>query len=738
MPEQTENSLELVIEFVEEAVESLNPIADHLDAFRNNPSDADPMNAAFRAVHSIKGCASFMGLGAIKTFSHFIENTMDEVRKLNLTLTEDLQRVMVNGFDMLQGMLQEAAEGSNSQELSDAQQALLNEVEKAALEAGGQESPELALITGLQSTIESMLGDSIPEADAWANRLQALVDDFELSGDNLIGEDGDANSEEPVAPKPVEFVGKKLSLGEVDFTEHVTKSIAIFLSAEEGNYSDAIGKQSASDLEAFAVWAKEANAEELSEALKAALNDLQTLLGSPFDIDASLLEIVWDRLWPAFSKLEGAPGQKQEGKTEANEATENRPKEKIIETPGKAARMLRVKEESVDNFLNDVASLFITGELLKDLHSRMNYSGEIRDLVEELRQINSSFQVQSSELQQSVVALRRVVVSGLFSKFPRMARKLASQLDKKVNVHLEGESLEIDKSLVDDLDAPLTHMVRNVIDHALEMPDERLETGKEESGNMWLTAEQNATHIILRVKDDGRGIDPNVLRKKAVEKGMHTEAEVAAMSDEEALCLILAPGFSTAKQVSEVSGRGVGMDVVRSNLAEHNGEIFLESRLGFGSTVRLEIPIRKAVLVIDGLMVVQSGDKFVVPFEHIQEITDIPRNALSPVHGTMVAKIRGNTYEAVELGKILDLPIQEDQNAPMLHAVLVGCKHGEICLLIDHIEGHRQVVLNSISDILPGTDNIQGVAQLGGGRLALVLNVEEIVEELKLKELCSV
>ncbi len=395
-------------------------------------------------------------------------------------------------------------------------------------------------------------------------------------------------------------------------------------------------------------------------------------------------------------------------------------------------RLVRVKEERLDEFLNRVARLFITGEMLKDLQSRMAETGQLRPLVEELRQITRSFSEQANALQKGLFALRRVSVAGLFSKFPRMARSVAEQLGKQIDVKLVGSDVELDKALIEDLDAPLTHILRNAVDHGIDAPQDRAVRGASELGEIVLAAEVTRTHARITVSDNGRGIDPQKLRAKAVDKGFYTAADVALMSDEEAIQLIFHPGFSTAEKLSDVSGRGVGLDVVRTSVRKHNGEVFVTSQLGVGTTFRLEVPLREAVIVVDGLTIRQCGQDFVVPFEHIREITQLEPKDLGAVQGSPVITIRGSIYDARPLSSILDLPAPRLAADRPLTAVLVGTPHSHFCLLVDEVKGNRKVVVNSIGNLLPQSNKIAGVAQLGGGRLALVLSIPDIVKSLAL------
>ena len=494
----------------------------------------------------------------------------------------------------------------------------------------------------------------------------------------------------------------------------------------------------------------------MAESLSVAAADFQMIFDSPMDLDENLLSVIWDQLCPglrgirrdAASTGHGA-GKHGAGKTEKN-ATPNasaattdkdsataaeKPAEKTAANGNNAAkaRFVRVREERLDEFLEHVSRLFITSELFKDVHVRMADSGQLGPLVDELRQINNALKVESAALQLGVVSLRRVSVSGLFAKFPRMARTLASKLGKKIAVRVCGEETEIDKTLAEDLDAPLTHLIRNVVDHAIETPEQRRGRGVDETGSLWLTAEESKNHVRITVRDDGRGMDPVWLRNKAVEKGAVSQAEAETISDAEALRLIFHPGFSTAEKVSDISGRGVGMDVVRTTLAEYNGEVHVDSEVGVGTTLRLEIPIRQATLVIDGLMVGEGSQEYVVPFEYIQEISDINIDDFSTAHGRPVVTVRQGTYDAITLSDVLGLenamleaPMEKTKRA----AALLSCRQGTFCLLVDRIIGHRQVVVTGLNNVVSGAEKTAGVAQLGGGRLALVLNVPEIIKSL--------
>ncbi|MDZ4780571.1 MAG: ATP-binding protein [Planctomycetia bacterium] len=621
MDASAEENRELIADFVDEALSSMTDLAVRLETHRANPADADAINAVFRSVHSIKGCAGFLNLLAIKTFSHALENTLDEIRQQRLELTSDLLRALVLGFDLLSEMLNAALAGEVAEELGDREHELLERV--ATLSAGAivpHPTSEESLLASILALADEMSG--APELSLWVERLRKAAVAARLQGVETPSEAAPASSARPAANQ---------------------------------------------------------TADEPSTNAEAAR--------------------------PTAAEAGGAQSR---------------------------GRLVRVKEERLDEFLDHVSGLFITGEMLKDLHSRMRESRQMTSLVEEMRQINRAFASQTTNLQQRLVSLRRVSVAGLFAKFPRMARGLADQLGKQIDVHVSGEEVEIDKNLVEELDSPLTHMIRNVVDHGIEGPADRVKRGVGEVGNLWLHAEQTRTHVRLTVRDDGRGVDPERMRRKAVEKGMLTEVQARALSDQEATELIFAAGFSTAEKLSDISGRGVGMDVVRTTVREHNGDVHVESKVNVGTTFTITIPIRSGVLVVDGLLTETSGEKFVLPFEHLLEITFLKRSELTDVQGSLAARIRGNTYGAVHLSDVLELPKAEMQPNDILSVVLVGCKFGKLCLIVDRVLGHRQVVVNNVQDVLPCSSRLAGVAQLGGGRLALLLSVPEIVRQLHL------
>ncbi len=741
-------SADLIGDFVDESLLSLRNLPQQMEAFRAAPDNDGAINAVFRAIHSIKGCAGFLNLLAVKKFAHTLENTLDEVRKRNLQLTEPLSRAIIDGFDLLDSMLARAADGALDEDLTAAEAALLGRVESIAgqcTQCAAVDSKHAALL----ALAEEIAASGAPRAKEWGERLRALCQEGEAAAAGGVGTQGEAAAETdegesaaPVAqPTWESFLDGPLRSGELDLTEDLRGLLELFRETAAGRYQEETGAAFLDRCESCRARISD-RLPGLAAAIDAAQADFRILYHSPLGIDSSLLTIVWDRLAAEFNQLR--PQNAAPLATTAAPAKEDIPAAGGPSSAAKAGataqaktgggepsraktKLVRVKEARLDQFLENVSRLFITCELYKDVHQRMLLDSNGAELVEEFRQINRTFSKQTAMLRQDVVALRQVSVAGLFSKFPTMARSLAAQLGKKIDVHLSGEEVELDKNMVEDLDAPLTHMIRNVVDHAIELPEERQRRGVSETGNLWLRAEATRTRVTIIVRDDGRGVDPDRLRRKAIEKGLLTADQAARLSDQEAVELIFAAGLSTAEKLSEISGRGVGMDVVRTTLREHAGEVSVESKVGVGTTFRLDLPVKEAVLVVNGLLLEQAGETYVLPFENVFEISELCEEDLHDFRGDRMVKIRDELHHAVNLSDLLNVPARDRESGEKYPAVVVGAKQQTFCLIVDRIVGHRQVVVNSIREILPSADKLAGVAQLGGGRLALVLSVPDLL-----------
>ena len=711
----------LLIEFCEEAMELLEELPQQLSAFAESPAELEPLHLVFRCVHTIKGNAGFFGLPALKRFAHRLEDSLDALRQGGIDVEPGLVRSLIQAIDSLSEMITEIENGAPDASIEPHHEALLEEIERA-ISASQVGDDEQRILRTLLELADEMDRAEISQAQQWAEKLRELapVSTPETPDAPIAGSDESLQT----------FAEGSYRCDDTDVTEDVRPLLALFLAAESEEDPRPLGDAFLQSCDRLIEIVNKSSRPDLAGKIEAVRQDFATLYSSPLDLDAMLLSVIWDRLVPVLTALLVTSSDEEpvEDKSPSNEVAEQTDQQNTPKKTATKNRFLRVKEEHVDTFLEDVSRLFITIERLKDLQQRMAERTARQGLVDELRQINATLSSQSTALQQSVVGLRRVPARELFAKFPRVARSLASKLEKQVDVHLDGEDVEIDKSLVEDLDGPLMHMVRNVCDHGIETPSEREARGMPAAGNLWMSCALTKSHVIITVRDDGRGIDPDRLRKKAVDSGWHTPESAAALSDQEAIELIFHPGMSTAAQVTDLSGRGVGLDVVRTRLREHDGDVKVTSRLGAGTTFRLEIPIRRAVVVIDGLLVREGQSTFVLPFESIREIARIEGKDLSFVSGRPVVRVRGEPYAARTLAELLGIKRHDQDEKRSSHdGVLVTYKQRTVFVMVESIIGQRKVVVGDLAKVLPQCDRLSGVAQLGAGRLALVVNPHELI-----------
>lgn len=760
MPEPSHDREALVAEFCEEAIDLLHDLPERLTLAAGEVADADAIDLAFRAIHTVKGNAGFFGLPVIKAFAHSLEDQLDRIRGSQVRPDESLCRCLVEAVDALCAMVLEVQSRGEEAPGKPQHDELLERL-RTLCAAADVESQEDRLWQEVAKLAEEMAACGLPQAVDWAERLDSLSGAACRRDD--AADDGAGDVDPADGADAEAFRDTTFRCGDDDVTDHVRPLLHFFERLEGGEPLDRdLGKAFLDALDAWIRWAEGGGGAEggvrsagdipsgngdrgwLTEPLTAARQDFVTVFESPLGLDPFLLSVVWERLRPIFRKLqpgsrgeaarrngpEALSGSAADGPGEGASAVTD-PVAAGAKSPGKADpgrdRLIRVREEHVDEFLEDVSSLFITAERLKDLEHRM--ADELRNdsLLDELRQINVTLATQSSALQRSVVELRKVPARNLFGKFPRVARSLASELGKQLDVHLAGEELEIDKSLIDDLDGPLMHMIRNVCDHGIETPEERQARGLPPGGNLWLGCSLTKTHVVITVRDDGRGIDPERLRRKATERGLFTPEEAAQLGDGEATELIFHAGFSTAAEVSEISGRGVGLDVVRTRIREHGGDIRVTSAVGEGSEFRMEIPIRRAVVAVDALLVRHGQAKFVLPFEHIREITRVDRRSLSNVQGRPVARVRDETFAALPLEEVIRVSGSESREREQWTGVLVqGDAQSAVLLIVDAVLGQRKVVVNDLPPMVNRGHLLSGVAQLGAGELALVLNARDV------------
>lgn len=397
-----------------------------------------------------------------------------------------------------------------------------------------------------------------------------------------------------------------------------------------------------------------------------------------------------------------------------------------------AESTIRVDVARLDELMNLVGELVLGRNRLSQINFKMNESLEGNPLVKDLADTSSQVDLITTELQMAVMKTRMVQIAKVFNKLPRLVRDLSRELGKNIELEMYGEETELDKSIIEEINDPLVHILRNAADHGVEMPEDRMKKGKDAKGKIVVKADHEGNHIVISIADDGKGIDPDKIKAKAIEKGVITTAQAEDMTKREILNLIFAPGFSTAEKVSAVSGRGVGMDVVKTNITKLKGIVDIESETGQGSTIIIKLPLTLAI--IQGLLVQSHGEAFAVPLNSVLEVVRVRKEDIKTVKGYEVITLRDSVLSLARLGQIFSVDHQVPKS-DWLYIVVVGLAEQRLGIIVDSLLGQREVVIKSLGDYLGTIDGIAGSTILGDGKVIMILDVGQFMAMVKKKVL---
>jgi two-component system chemotaxis sensor kinase CheA len=389
-------------------------------------------------------------------------------------------------------------------------------------------------------------------------------------------------------------------------------------------------------------------------------------------------------------------------------------------------KSLKVDQVKVDRLMNLIGEMVVAKNAIPYIASRAEAVYGMRDLSREIKAQYAVINRISEEMQDAIMQVRMMPVSFVMQRFPRLVRDTSRKLGKEVNLVLEGEETAADKNIIEALSDPLVHIVRNSLDHGLEMPEVRRAAGKSSMGTLRISAKQESDRVVIEISDDGKGIDPVVIKRKAYEKGLIDEVTLDRISDQEAINLVFAAGFSTAEVITDLSGRGVGMDVVRTAVELVNGSISLESVKGRGTTLRLSLPLSMAV---SNVMTVESdGQMFGVPMDMVVETVRVARSSVRTIKKSLATVLRGKVVPLVALNKLLAIPAEPIANdEDELAALVVRVGEGTVGLLVDEFHGTADIILKPLAGVLSGLRAYSGSALMGDGSVLMVLNVKELL-----------
>ena len=644
--------------FFDEADELLADMEQHLLNLVPEAPDSEQLNAIFRAAHSIKGGAGTFGFSVLQETTHLMENLLDEARRGEMQLNTDI----INLFLETKDIMQEQLDAYKSSTEPDAQSFdyICKALRQLALEAKGETAAAPAKLTVVENETPSKAG-----AAPGDGKLRVAISGLKASERDLL----------------LEELANLGTLSDIEKSESsVTATLETSVSAD--------------DITAVLCFVIEP---EQIEFL-------------PLVTSAAVAEVVEEKVTavvaaPSAAVAEVAtPAAKPVGRAE-------KPAARVAESTS-----IRVAVEKVDQLINLVGELVITQSMLAQRSNEL-------DPVNHGELITSMGQLQRNarDLQESVMSIRMMPMEYVFSRFPRLVRDLASKLNKQVELTLMGSSTELDKSLIERIIDPLTHLVRNSLDHGIESPDKRRAAGKSEVGNLTLSAEHQGGNICIEVIDDGAGLNRERILAKALSQGMAVSEN---MSDDEVGMLIFAPGFSTAEQVTDVSGRGVGMDVVKRNIQEMGGHVEIQSKAGSGTTIRIMLPLTLAIL--DGMSVKVADEVFILPLNAVMESLQPKDDDLHPLAGgERVLEVRGEYLPLVELWKIFDVAGAKTEATQGIVVILQSAGR-RYALLVDQLIGQHQVVVKNLESNYRKVPGISAATILGDGSVALIVDVSAL------------
>ncbi len=696
---------EILQDFLVEAGEILEQLNEQLVELENRPNDKDLLNTVFRGFHTIKGGGSFLNLTAVVAVCHRAEDVFNTLRNGQRRVDAALMDAILPVLDILNGQFDKLRA---REEPAAAPLVLLQKLEVFALpETASQAVP-----------VEPVVDDDITDAefdqllDNVQNAKPAVVAapaageeiseaEFDALLDSLHGAPtAQSSAQMPTAPPaptaPVSTV--------------VTKSTDEISDDEFENLLDQLhSKNSAPNAPAFTapkapVPVAKAEPPKPAEPAKDArlkLVEPKRKVAAPRD----------DAHRTAAARVE----EPHEDKSDAARAGDDKGGQKGKDAA--ADTTVRVDTKRLDQIMNLVGELVLVRNRLSTLEASH------RD--EEMIKVISNLDVVTADLQAAVMKTRMQPIKKVFGRFPRVVRDLARSLNKEVNLELHGEETDLDKNLVEALADPLVHLVRNAVDHGIEMPDVRERNGKVRAGTITLAARQEGDHILLTIEDDGGGMDPDVLRRKAVEKGVLVQDIADRLTDTECFNLIFLPGFSTKDEISSISGRGVGMDVVKTRIAQLNGVVEIFSQRGKGTTLSIKVPLTLAIMPT--LMVKLKNQTFALPLVNVSEILHLDLRLTNVVDGQLVIMVRERALPLFYLRHWLAHNASGDELPQMGHVVVVTVGAMKVGFIVDHLVGQEEVVIKPLGAMLQGTKGLSGATITGDGRIALILDIPELM-----------
>ena len=688
--------------FIDESNEHLQTLSDELMVLEKEPENKDTINEIFRAAHSLKGMAGTMGYKRMQNLTHNMENVFSEIRNDKMKVNSKLVDVLFQCLDALESYVDNIR--NTQDEGTDDNEPIIKELNDF-LANEGQENA--------QPKEEKPQEEAKPEGGTDETITDVSLADFEKNAVNEALKKGMhvCNIHVYVDPNCILKAARAfLVFKNLEGHGDVIKSMPSVQDIEDEKF----------DFDFSIVFVTEEEASKILDIIKN-VSEIK---------DAVLTEIKE----PLKTEDDNAPAEasKEEHKNEApaQDSAEKKPAPSAAKKPAQAAsakpgvkpvgRSVRVDIEKLDVLMNLVSELIIAknGLVASASDEEGNAANQgFHEQIEYLERVTTN-------LHESVMKVRMMPIESVVSKFPRMIRDLSKKLNKKMELYMTGEETELDRTVIDEIGDPLMHLLRNSADHGLESAEVRAERGKPEVGSIFLNAYQDGNNVVIEVGDDGNGIDVEKVKAKAIEKGNITEEQAEMMTEKEIIDLLFRASFSTSDKITDVSGRGVGLDVVKSKIEALGGAVEVKTTYGVGSTFIIHLPLTLAI--IQALMVKLGDEKYAISLDSIQTIEDIPVSEIKYVHAKEVINLRGNVIPLVRLRELLDVP-GEPEESENITVVIVSKGDKQAGLVVDSLIGQLEIVIKSLGKYININKMISGATILGDGSVALIIDANTLV-----------
>lgn len=696
--------------FLDESRENLQTLNGSLLALEKDAEDRDALNTIFRVAHSLKGMSATMGFDRMARLTHRMEEVLTILRDEGGAVTHDTMDTLFACLDVLEGLVDDIADDVGEGERDTAP--LLDRLDRVAHASSGDATPASA---------------APPSTDA-ADDASASGDVLELTQyESLVLNEAHSRgmSIHRLTVRLVESCMLKAAraymvLQQLEGHGDVVKSEppADKIEQEEFEFEFSLWVASSEEVETLADLARRVSEVESCDGVILSVDSItaspappetaEAVVASRAPVEAESLQETSPDAAPASpSRDDGAGAPAAAGSRAAGESSRR----------AKQPTTVRVDTDRLDSLMNLMGEMVIQRTRLTQL-AQDNDDPDLRQAAEEITRV-------ANDLQLLVMQVRMMPVEAVFMRFPRMVRDLANSLGKKLELVISGEDTELDRTVIDELGDPLVHMLRNAVDHGLELPEERVAAGKPETGTVNLTARHEGNSVVIVVEEDGHGIDAEKLRTAVVAKGLMSEAEVRQLTDQEAIELIFLPGFSTAKETTDVSGRGVGMDAVRAKINGLNGSVEIRSEVGVGSRFTIRLPLTLAI--IQALLVRAAGQVYALPLEATEETVVIGRDETRPVGGRECMVLRDRVVPLVPLREHLGLYGEEqDEDGDLLQVVVVRAGSSRVGVVVDTLLGQQDIVIKNLPGFFGDIPGVAGATILGDGNVALIVDVSAL------------